>query len=156
MAFFKAGETPSEEPFTRHLSPLQVAQSVQTALDACWQILPQSGKTLDALRRAVWEKFLDVENWWMNLSDRAAHKIVEASQIAFRMPAAHLEAAQRGELTHEQFFLRLPEQSLADAIFWAWLLQPKDARDPARTITIVRSIIDRQLRNADQDLSTFS
>jgi len=45
----------------------------------------------------------------------------------------------------------LPANQLADAIFWAWLLQPQGTRDPA----LVRKIIDRQLLNLADDIATF-
>ena len=49
----------------------------------------------------------------------------------------------------------LPANQLADAIFWAWLLQPQGTRDPARTVALVRKIIDRQLLNLADDIATF-
>jgi hypothetical protein len=152
---FKHGETPSEEPFTRHLSPLQVANSIQSALDSLWQNLNSDSRNLDALRQSVWQTFARVEAWWMALPQREAHKIVEASQIEFAMPQVLKEKAKLGTLTHEEMFQWVPASELANAIFWAWLLQPAHQRDPGRTILLVRNIIDRQLLNAEQDLLAF-
>jgi hypothetical protein len=84
-----------------------------------------------------------------------AHRIVQASQIEFRMPQTLKEKAKLGTLTHEEMFQWLPAQELASAIFWAWLLQPPHQRDPGGTILLVQSIIDRQLLNAEQDLLAF-
>ena len=88
----------------------------------------------------------------MALPQREAHRIVQASQIEFRMPQTLKEKAKLGTLTDEEMFQWVPAQELAHAIFWAWLLEPPHKRDPRRTVQLVRNIIDRQLLNAEQDL----
>jgi len=83
MAFFRNGETPTEEPFTEHLTPSQVASSIQAALDGAFLIMAKSERNVEAVRRSILSEFGRVEAWWMGLSDRAAHRIVQQSKEAF-------------------------------------------------------------------------
>ena len=49
----------------------------------------------------------------------------------------------------------LPSKLFAEALFWAWLLQPEDSRTPPETAQIVRRILGREIRSATEDVATF-
>jgi hypothetical protein len=50
----------------------------------------------------------------------------------------------------------VPRHSFAEALFRAWLLQPERQRTPAGTATLVRQILERQIRTATEDIATFA
>ena len=156
MAFFRSDETPTDEPFKQHLTPLEVASAVQSALSALWFIAPAAERSPAALEQAAFRAFATVEAWWLGLPDRTGSAIVGAMKEAFGPPASELEAARAGTLKLEAMMRWVPSESLAQALFWAWLLQPEPQRTPAGAAQVVREILDRQVRNAAEDVSRFA
>jgi hypothetical protein len=156
MAYFGPGETPTDEPFKQHLTPLEVATAVQSGLSALWLGAPREGRSLHALADAAKRAFEEVELWWLNLPDRSGVAIVAASQAAFGPPQSAQEQANAGTLKRETMAAWLPRHSFAEALFWAWLLQPEQERTPVGTAKLVRQILDRQLRTATEDIATFA
>lgn len=156
MAMFGPGETPTEEPFKAHLTPLEVASSVQSALSALWLGAAKEDRSSQALTDAARRAFVAVEQWWLNLPNRSAVAIVTATQEAFVPPRLAQEQARAGTLTIETMARWLPRQSFAQALFWAWLLQPEQQRNPVETARRVRHILDRQLKSAAEDIAMFA
>jgi hypothetical protein len=153
MACVIAGEELTDEPFKRHLTPMEVAHAIQSALPALWLSAPAAERSPAALERAALRMFADVEQWWLRLKDRTGAAVVSAMQQAFAIPES-----VRAEYPHkmETLIAFLPSQSFAGALFWAWLLQPEHTRTPAGTARTVRRILERQLRAAAEDVVTFA
>jgi len=156
MAYFGPGETPTDEPFKQHLTPLEVATAVQNSLSALWLGAPKEGRSSHALADAAQRAFEAVEQWWLKLTDRSGVGIVAASQEAFGPPKTAQDQAKAGTLKIETMAAWLPRHSFAEAIFWAWLLQPEQQRTPAGTAKLVQQILERQIRSATEDIATFA
>ena len=156
MAFFGPGETPTDEPFKQHLAPLEVATAVQSGLSALWLGAPKDARSSHALADAAHRAFETVEQWWLKLPDRSGVAIVTASQEAFGPPPSTQHQDKTGTLEIEAMVAWLPQHSFAEAIFWAWLLQPEQHRTPAGTAKVVRQILQREIRAATEDIATFS
>jgi len=156
MAIFGPGEIPTEEPFKAHLTPLEVASSVQSALSALWLGASKEGRSSQAAADAARQAFTAVQQWWLKLLDRSAFAIVSAMQEAFEPPRSAQEQAKAGTMSIETIARWLPQQSFAQALFWAWLLQPEEQRNPEETARRVRHILDRQLMSAAEDIATFA
>ncbi len=156
MAYFGPGETPTDEPFKQHLTPLEVATAVQSGLSMLWLGAPKEGRSPHALADEARSTFDTVEQWWLKLPDRSGFAIVSASQEAFGPPQAAQEQAKAGTLKIEAMAAWVPRHSFAEALFWAWLLQPEQQRTPTATATLVRQILERQIRTATEDIATFA
>ncbi len=156
MAFFRQGETPTDEPFKQHLTPLEVATSVQSALSALWFTAPAGERSPAMLERLALDAFATVEQWWLGLKDRTGIAIVGATQARFGPPASALEESRAGTLKIETMMTWVPSQSFAEALFSAWLLQPEQERTPAGTAQVVRQILERQIRAAAEDVARFA
>ena len=161
MAFFGPGETPTDEPFTRFAGPMDVASNVQTVLQACWQNLPKTERSFENMSRAAHATFQRVADWWLKLRDRAGDQIRERMQEEF----GPQHSPSIGEISHAldgvggghaALFRWLPDSSMAEAFFIAWLLQPEAARDVAKTTSLVRAVLDRQLQTAEHDIAAFA
>ena len=155
MAFFGPGETPTDEPFKQHLTPLEVASAVQSGLSMLWLGAPKEQRSPHALSDAAQRAFETVEQWWMKLPDRSGFAIVTSSQETFGPPQSAQEQAKAGTLKIETMAAWAPRHSFAEALFWAWLLQPEQERTPAGTAKLVRQILERQIRTAAEDIATF-
>lgn len=156
MAYFGPGETPTDEPFKQHLTPLEVATAVQSGLSALWLGAPKEGRSAHALSDAAQRAFEAVEQWWLKLPDRSGVAIVAASQEEFGPPQSVQEQAGAGTLEIETMAAWLPRHSFAESLFWAWLLQPEQERTPVGTVKLVRQILERQIRTAIEDIATFT
>jgi hypothetical protein len=156
MAFFLAGETPTDDPFKEHLTPMEVAGSIQSALSALWLASPEGERSPAGLEGAARRCFDAVEQWWLKLGDRTGFAIVAATQQAFGMSAAAQEQARNGTLTMQTMASWIPSHSFAEALFHAWLLQPERERTPSGTADLVRRILERQLRAAGEDVAAFN
>ena len=156
MAYFGPGETPTDEPFTQHLTPLEVATAVQSGLSMLWLGAPKEGRSPHALADAARRTFDTVEQWWLKLPDRSGFAIVSASQDAFGPPRSAQEQAKAGTLKIEAMAAWVPRHSFSEALFWAWLLQPEQQRSAAGTAELVRAILERQIRTATEDIAKFA
>jgi hypothetical protein len=158
MALFKHGQTPSDEPFTRFLSPLDVTSEVTTAIGACWHNTPKADRSAVSVVQLARDTFDDVESWWLDLPDRRGFAIVEAMQKAFP-PPAELKLRDLGHIQTDDRFqwmmANVPRQSFAQAIFSTWLLLPETGRTARRAADIVRRILVRQLAAVAEDLTTL-
>jgi hypothetical protein len=153
MACVPLGQELTDEPFKQHLTPLEVAACLQSALSALWLSAPADERSPAALERAALRVFAGVEQWWLELKDRTGSAIVSAKQDAFGVPASAREEYPHRMVTMVKF---IPPQSFAEALFWAWLLHPEHTRTPAGTAQAVRRILGRQLRAAAEDIVTFA
>jgi hypothetical protein len=63
MAYFGPGETPTDEPFKQHLTPLEVATAVQSGLSMLWLGAPKEGRSSRALADDARRAFDTVEQW---------------------------------------------------------------------------------------------
>ena len=156
MACFRRGETPTDEPFKRYLTPMEAATAVQSALSALWLGAPAAERSPATLERTALHAFATVEQWWLGLEDRTGVAIVGATQEAFGPPASALEQSRAGTLKLETMVTWIPSHSFAEALFWAWLLQPEQERTPVGTAQVVRQILERQLRAAAEDVARFA
>ncbi len=156
MAIFGPGETPTDEPFKQHLTPLEVATAVQGGLSMLWLAARREGRSSWGLADDARRAFETVERWWMELPDRSGFAIVSASPQAFGPPQSAEEQMKAGTLTIEDMAVWVPRHSFAEALFWAWLLQPEQQRTPTATVTLVRQILERQIRTATEDIATFA
>jgi hypothetical protein len=84
MALFKHGETPSDEPFTRFLSPLDMTSAVTSAIGACWHNMLKHARSAESIMRLAHETFDRVETWWLGLQDRGTRRtsFVESSNVS--------------------------------------------------------------------------
>src|SRR5262245_47716118 len=125
MALFTSKDVVTDEPFKRHLTPLEVAIGVQSALSALWLGLPTDQRSPDVLKTSATRLFAAIEKWWMQLRDRGGVAIVGEIQHAFGPPESTKREVRNGTLTMEAMASWLPSHSFAEALFWAWLLQPE-------------------------------
>ena len=156
MAIFGPGETPTDEPFKQFLAPMEVAGSIRSALGAIWLGASPDGRRPQALEQAARRTFETVEQWWLGLKYRTGASIVEATQDGFGPPASAADGLRAGTLDMKAMASWMPARSFAEALFWAWLLQPEDERTPQGTVQVVRRLLERELLAAAEDIVTFS
>jgi hypothetical protein len=161
MAFFGPGDTPTDEPFSRFAGPMDVASNVQTVPQACWQNLPRTERSFENMSHAAHATFQRVADWWLKLRDRGGDLIRERMQEEF----GPQHSPSIGEINHaldgvggghSEMFRWLPDSSMAEAFFIAWLLQPEPARDVAKTAFLMRAVLDRQFQTAEHDIAAFA
>jgi hypothetical protein len=156
MAFFSKNEPPTDEPFKQHLTPFEVATATQGALSALWLGTPADRRSLAELERSAAAALAIVEKWWLQLPDRAGFAIVSATQESFGPLHSARDEANAGTLAMETMAAWMPKHEIAQALFWAWLLQSEKTRTPSGTVSLVRQILERQVRNAGEDMALFN
>jgi hypothetical protein len=156
MAFFSKDEIPTDEPFKQHLTPLEVATATQGALSALLLSAPPDQRSLATLERSALAALATVEEWWLKLPDRNGFAIVSATQESFGPPPSARDEANAGTLTIENMAAWMAKHEIAQAFFWAWLLQPAKIRTPSGTASLVKQILQRQVRIAGDDMALFS
>lgn len=154
MAYFSPSETPTDDAFKRLLTPLVVASEVQSGLSMIWRCASKQGRSSHGLADGARRVFDMVEQWWLKLADRSGTAIIAARQEAFGPSKSFLEQAKTAKI--ETTAAWYPPHAFAEAIFWAWLLQPEQHRTPLGTAKLVRQILERQLQAATEDIAAFS
>jgi hypothetical protein len=156
MITFPSHEIPTDEPFKLNLTPLAVATAVQHGLSALWLASPEDRRSPGALEQFALQMFEAVEQWWFKLKERSGVAIVEAIQEAFGPPRSTQIEAMVGPLRMQTRVSWVPSHSFAEALLWAWLLQPDSNPTPQGTAQVVRRILERQICRATEDIAAFA